>query len=558
MGTNGKAGVGVRRRAGGHFTVAAALPVMLTAFTASAATAQDHPGKPVYEKWCAGCHGAAGKADGPAAAYMLPRPRDFTKALYQIRTTASGAIPTDEDIRHIIDEGMPGTAMPGWKETLTNDERTQLVAYVKTFSRFFQGGTPPEAVSFGGGIRGGQEAVDSGRALYQKVECWKCHGQSGRGDGQSAPTQKDDEDFPIRPADLTQPWYFNGGGTVDDIYRRLRTGLDGTPMPSFSDLLDSNLLTDDDLWRIAHYVRSLGPEKFPEVSEVVRAARVTALPAAPDDSAWNAVQQFYVPLVGQIIVKPRWFSPGVKGVWVQAVHDGSEVALRLTWTDPSKSPDPVWNEWRQAVQATMEPREDVGPGADAQPVAATAAPAAQTPAATAPGAQPLPATGLSALPDVMIVQFPQRIPSGMERPYFLLGNTRNPVYLWRWQSQPDGVTEMLGKGIARLEPLADGGVTAQSAFSDGQWRLMLRRSIAAADSANRITFAPGQPIPMALFAWDGDNGEAGTRGAISTWYFLFLEQPTSGTVYATPVLAVLLTAGLGLFAVGRAQRNKKT
>jgi DMSO reductase family type II enzyme heme b subunit len=158
----------------------------------------------------------------------------------------------------------------------------------------------------------------------------------------------------------------------------------------------------------------------------------------------------------------------------------------------------------------------------------------------------------------MILQFPQSIPSGMERPYFLLGNARDPVYLWRWQSQPEGVTEMLGRGIGRMDPLPDGGVSAQTAFSDGQWRLVVRRSIVAADSANRISFTPGQPIPMALFAWDGDNGEAGTRGAISTWYFLFLEQPTSGTVYATPVVAVLLTAGLGLFAIGRAQRRKTT
>jgi hypothetical protein len=62
---------------------------------------------------------------------------------------------------------------------------------------------------------------------------------------------------------------------------------------------------------------------------------------------------------------------------------------------------------------------------------------------------------------------------------------------------------------------------------------------------------------MALFAWDGDNGEAGARGAISTWYFIYLDEPTSGTVYATPVVAMLLTAGLGVFAVGRAQRRER-
>jgi hypothetical protein len=62
---------------------------------------------------------------------------------------------------------------------------------------------------------------------------------------------------------------------------------------------------------------------------------------------------------------------------------------------------------------------------------------------------------------------------------------------------------------------------------------------------------------MAFFAWDGDNSETGTRGSLSTWYFLQLTEPTSATLYATPLIAVLLTAGLGVFAVGRAQRRER-
>ena len=51
----------------------------------------------------------------------------------------------------------------------------------------------------------------------------------GRGEGSSAPDLTDDLGFPIRAADLSEPWNFNGGPTVDDIYMRMRTGLDGTP-----------------------------------------------------------------------------------------------------------------------------------------------------------------------------------------------------------------------------------------------------------------------------------------------------------------------------------------
>src|SRR5712691_8761513 len=63
----------------------------LTIFVAQDTTA----GRAVYTKWCAGCHGDNGAGDGEAARYMLPHPRDFTGAIYQIRSTASGALPTD-------------------------------------------------------------------------------------------------------------------------------------------------------------------------------------------------------------------------------------------------------------------------------------------------------------------------------------------------------------------------------------------------------------------------------------------------------------------------------
>jgi DMSO reductase family type II enzyme heme b subunit len=549
--------------------------VLAAAFAATpvhaqdATTQADHPGKPTYDKWCAGCHGVDGAGQGDGAAMMLPRPRDFTKALYQIRTTGSGQLPTDADIRHVIDVGMPGTAMPGWEEALTEQERDNLVSYLKTFSRFFGQGDPPEPLDFGSAPGASDERIAEGRDFFQRIECWKCHGQEGRGDGQSAPTQTDDDGFPIRPADLTEPWLFNGGGTVEDIYRRLRTGMDGTPMPTFGDLIAADFMTDDQLWSVAHYVHSLAPdEDARRVREVVRAVRVDgALPTGPADSAWNDVERFYIPLVAQIIIKPRWFAPTVDGVWVQAVHDGSELALRLSWSDPSESPDPVWNEWRGLVASAAG-----GVDADAPPAAAGPA------AATADTAPPAPADATAATPagapDAIAVQFPPTIPTGMDRPYFLMGSTRDPVYLWHWTSGGAGATEQSARGLGRMDPLPDANaLTGEAAWEHGQWRVVLRRALVVGDTAaaaadttagaaetaapddGRLRFANRQPIPMALFAWDGDNGEAGTRGSVSSWYFIYLDEPTPPTVYATPIVAILLTAGLGFFMVGRAQRR---
>src|SRR5512141_3236072 len=107
--------------------------VMLTVFLAvrpsGRLAAQDTAaGKVVYQKWCAGCHGDNGAGDGQGARHMIPPPRDFTGAVYQIRSTASGQLPTDADLLRSIDEGLPGTAMPGWKTRLSDRERRNVLA----------------------------------------------------------------------------------------------------------------------------------------------------------------------------------------------------------------------------------------------------------------------------------------------------------------------------------------------------------------------------------------------------------------------------------------------
>ena len=43
-------------------------------------------GQQVYDQWCAGCHGVDGDGNGTGAGYMIPRPRDFTRGVYQLRT----------------------------------------------------------------------------------------------------------------------------------------------------------------------------------------------------------------------------------------------------------------------------------------------------------------------------------------------------------------------------------------------------------------------------------------------------------------------------------------
>ena len=263
-----------------------------------------------------------------------------------------------------------------------------------------------------------------------------------------------------------------------------------------------------------------------------------------------------MPLVGQVIVRPRWFSPTVDGVWVQALHNGSELALRVVWHDPSESPDPDWDEWQAKVLDLMA-RGDAPGEAPSDTVAVPGEAAAPgSPADTTAVAAASPGTSY---PDALVVQFPRSIPDGMERPYFLMGDDRDPVYLWRWESGQQA-SELLARGLARYEPLSGaqpGALIAEAVFDQGEWRLMLRRTMDAGGVEDRLGFESGRAIPMTLFAWDGSNGETGTQGAIRSWYFLYLDQPTASSVYVTPVLATLLTAALGVVVVRRAQRRAR-
>jgi len=136
------------------------------------------------------------------------------------------------------------------QDDLPERERRAVVEYLKTFSDRFRAEKPQAPVPIPEAPPRTPELIAKGRDVYQKAECFKCHGTEGRGDGPSATDLKDDWGYPIQPADLTRP--SKRGSNPDDIYRTLGTGLDGTPMPSYE-----GALTDEEVWALSYYVASL-------------------------------------------------------------------------------------------------------------------------------------------------------------------------------------------------------------------------------------------------------------------------------------------------------------
>ena len=138
-----------------------------------------------------------------------------------------------------------------------------------------------------------------------------------------------------------------------------------------------------------------------------------------------------------------------------------------------------------------------------------------------------------------------------------MGTNRRPVYLWQWQSGREGALEGEARGLGTEAFQSEGqDLTVDASYADGQWQVVFTRPLVTEDEGD-LDFVTGEAIPMAFFAWDGDNGESGTRGAVSSWYFLFLEDATPVTVYVAPALAMVLTAALGFLVVGRAQKKER-
>jgi mono/diheme cytochrome c family protein len=238
-------------------------------------------GRAVFEDYCVGCHGAEGRGDGPAARFLDPLPRNFQAAKFKFCSSPSGKLPLESDLLRTVTCGLPGSSMPGFP-LLPEIERQDVVRYVlhlaklglanrRVAAEIADEGTSIEEVrrstlpklrdeieesvaslrrvSAAPESATTPESVDRGRALFEK-QCAACHGARGVGDGTSSHTLRDWQDAAIRPRDFTSG-VFRAGSTSEDVFVRVKTGLNGTPMPSYANLPDA------EIWDLVHFILSL-------------------------------------------------------------------------------------------------------------------------------------------------------------------------------------------------------------------------------------------------------------------------------------------------------------
>lgn len=112
-----------------YLILLALIPVLGFAQTKGDAKA----GKQKYD-WagCAGCHGATGQGNGPAAADLNPQPSDLTNGKYMITLS-------DKYLFGIIKGGgasvKKSSLMPSWGGWLKDEDIWNLVAYIRSLAQ---------------------------------------------------------------------------------------------------------------------------------------------------------------------------------------------------------------------------------------------------------------------------------------------------------------------------------------------------------------------------------------------------------------------------------------
>lgn len=514
-------------------------------------------GKKVYYKRCVWCHGVEGGGDGPSADRLFTRPRNFIQGTFKIRRTDSGELPLEDDLIRTVKNGLPGSAMPAWGEFLSEDEIVAVVNFVKTLvqDRSFDDaddtvnvqdfGTNPWGTKAPYHLGIPQEAIDQGKEIFTKNKCFECHGGEGRGDGN--PTMKDDWGFPIVAANWQQCWNFRGSRRNHydpfNVVRTVSTGLNGTPMPNFKDRI-----TVEDRWKLAAFVNSLCPRKKIDnltskpIPDFLISSKYTEGKVVPkiDDPSWyipdddpkikpwakefkDNPKKHYIAMAGQITRGKRNFDPKTDNLWVSsrwsaednAVYYLLEYHLRFMSTDP-EYPDAVAMQWPAKLQDLF----------------------------------------------------------GAEKPYFINGDSKKPVDIWKANlmvqdytptNAPNAkgyqvkgsVQEIVGHGIEALEVKKGGQVEiVDSLFQQGKVRVMLRRSLKTEGEFD-VQIPTETFIPVSFLQWAGVDKEKDEHMAISTWYYTILEPPLPDSLYYMPPIMAVVFIGLQGWLVWMTKRTRR-
>jgi mono/diheme cytochrome c family protein len=268
-------------------------------------------GSKAFRIHCLHCHGVPGDGRGPTARWINPHPRDFRQGIFKFQSVnqsdGTQRPPHRGDLLRTLRNGIEGTAMPTFN-LLKDQELENIVSYVihlslrgsaevTTFKEDFDAKGdalvwkeegPAETID--GAVKlwikiwltrwkGAQEpanaikvapypwdandmqaleaSVQRGQVLFtgnakinpraKDANCVSCHTDFGR----QAKFRFDDWGTLVRPNNFTLG-VFRGGKRPVDMYYRVHSGINGSGMVSFG-----NVLKGDEIWDLVNFVSNM-------------------------------------------------------------------------------------------------------------------------------------------------------------------------------------------------------------------------------------------------------------------------------------------------------------
>lgn len=228
-------------------------------------------GRDIYAEKCLTCHGCAGKGDGPYAMINNARPADLRQTRF--REQPSGFF------YWRVSEGVPGTVMPRWKQSITEEERWLAVLFIQNafmdmVPHLTDEGDLPKEYDLKNPVKVDPVTLDEGKAIYT-ANCQFCHGYAGRGNGVDA------AGLLPAPPDFNDP-AFLGTWKDGDWLWRVKESLPLRAMPKWKTWLD-----DEQSWKVANYIKYVLalPDPAAEPADPVIPERAKKILVMPEDSS---------------------------------------------------------------------------------------------------------------------------------------------------------------------------------------------------------------------------------------------------------------------------------
>ncbi len=300
----------------------------------------------------------------------------------------------------------------------------------------------------------------------------------------------------------------------------------------------------------------------------------------PEAAAWDQATPLEIPLSAQTVAKPTLPESRIRSLRAQALHNGTELAILLTWEDPTEDVSMVRVEdFRDAVAVQF-------PLQEGQPFFCMGQPGGDVNIWHWKADWQADMTAWqdveTAFPNMSVNYYPfaEADQGALPRPDEYTDPSYLPALaagnLFAAPNRPSPVEDLMASGFGSLiaQPPEEQNVGGLGLWANGTWKVIFHRSLAS-DQPHDVSFEPGQVYSIAFAVWDGSNGERDGEKSTSQWVSLQLapaaappaemeEEPSAepfifviGPMAAALVLILLFISAAVLFAWVELRRRQR-